>query len=189
MLIENKKWQLLSTSYALNEKWIKVRKDVVKLPSGDVLDDFYVLEYSDWINVIAITEDNKFVIERQYRHAYGQMCMEICAGVVEKDETPLEAAKRELREETGYGGGDWSVFMKTTANPAIMNNTNYCFIAKGVKRITEIQQEKTEDIEVFILHEQDVLEHLLAGDFTQSLMCAPLWQYFYEKNNNVRNKK
>lgn len=72
--------------------------------SGIEMDDCCVLEYPDWINVITITEDDKLVMERQYRH--GTQSYELCAGTIEKGETSMEAAMRELLEETGYEGGD-----------------------------------------------------------------------------------
>ena len=68
------------------------------MPSGVEMEDYYVLEYPDWINVLAITTEGKFVIERQYRHGTQSVDYEICAGTLEKGEDPLEAAKRELLE-------------------------------------------------------------------------------------------
>lgn len=62
------KWQILNSKYLLKTKWLTVRQDYLKMPTGVEMEDYYVLEYPDWINVIAITEDGRFVIERQYRH-------------------------------------------------------------------------------------------------------------------------
>ena len=87
--------------------WLTARKDHVLLPTGAENKEYYVLEYPDWINVLAITRDGKFLMERQYRHGLGMTCYEICAGVCEKGESPLESARRELYEETGFGGGEW----------------------------------------------------------------------------------
>ena len=96
-------WKTLETEYLIREPWLTARRDKVELPTGVVLNDYYVLEYPDWVNTIAITREGDFVLVRQYRHALGITSMELCAGVIEKDETPLEAAQRELLEETGYG--------------------------------------------------------------------------------------
>ena len=93
------KWEILSSDYLLKSKWLTVRKDYVRMPSGIEMDDYYVLEYPDWINVIAITEDGKFVIERQYRHGTQSVDYELCAGTIEDGETPQEALAREIREE------------------------------------------------------------------------------------------
>lgn len=93
------KWKKLESQYLFQRPWLTVRRDKVELPDGRTNDEFYVLEYPDWVNVIAITKNGQFVMERQYRHGIGVTCYEICAGVIEQGESPLEAAKRELLEE------------------------------------------------------------------------------------------
>ena len=87
---------------------MNLRQEKVQLPSGAIVPEWFVLEFPEWINIIAITKDGDFVMEDQYRHALGETHYELPAGVVDEGETPLEAAKRELTEETGYGGGEWS---------------------------------------------------------------------------------
>lgn len=89
------KWEIIGSDYLLKTKWLTVRKDHVRMPSGQEMDDYYVLEYPDWINVIAITKEGKFVIERQYRHGTQSIDYELCAGTIEKGESPLGAAQRE----------------------------------------------------------------------------------------------
>ena len=116
------KWEILKSEYLFKRPWLTVRKDCVQLPSGQVNDEFYVLEYPDWVNVIAITKDGQYVMERQYRHGLGVTCYEVCAGVVEAGEPPLEAAKRELLEETGYAGGEWEEIMTLCGNSSTTNN-------------------------------------------------------------------
>ena len=96
-------WEVLDSEYVFKRLWLTARRDHVKLPTGAEINDFYVLEYPDFCNVVAITKDNKFLMERQYRHAQHLTAIEIPAGCVEKGETSLEAAQRELYEETGYG--------------------------------------------------------------------------------------
>ena len=75
-------WKTLKSSYAFLCPWLRVRKDHVQLPSGVEMDDFYVVESNDWVNVIAITENGLFLIEEQYRHGVGQVCFELPAGNV-----------------------------------------------------------------------------------------------------------
>ena len=78
------KWNILGSDYIIKSKWLTVRKDMVKMPTGVIIDDYYVLEYPDWINVIAITEDGLFVIERQYRHGTRSVDYELYAGTVKR---------------------------------------------------------------------------------------------------------
>ena len=94
-------WKVLRTEYLIKRPWLTARRDDVELPDGRTIPEYYVLEYPDWVNVIAITKDGHFVMERQYRHALGCTCFELPCGVIEQGETPIEAAMRELEEETG----------------------------------------------------------------------------------------
>ena len=177
----DKMWEILSSEYLLESKWINVRKDKVRMPKGVELDDFYILEYPDWINVIAITEEGDFVLERQYRHGTQTVEYEICAGVIEEGEEPIVAAQRELYEETGFGGGEWSLYCVTAPNPAAMTNRNYTFLAKGVKQISSQHLERTEDIDVIVLSRDEVKQILKEGKMMQGIMQAPLWRMFYEE--------
>ncbi len=177
----DKKWEIISSKYLLESKWINVRKDKVRMPKGVELDDFYILEYPDWINVIAITEEGDFVLERQYRHGTQTVEYEICAGVIEKGEEPIVAAQRELYEETGFGGGEWSLYCVTAPNPAAMTNRNYTFLAKGVKQISSQHLERTEDIDVIVVSREEVKQILKDGKMMQGIMQAPLWRMFYEE--------
>lgn len=173
-------WNILSSEYLLKTKWLTVRKDYIRMPSGAEMDDYYVLEYPDWINVIAITEDGKFVVERQYRHGTQSVDYELCAGTIEKGEKPLEAAKRELLEETGYEGGEWTLYCQSCPNPAAMTTTNYTFLAKGVKYSGERHLEKTEDIEIHLMDYEEVKDLVMNGGIRQGQMLAPLWKYIAE---------
>ena len=88
------------------------KRKAVELPGGARIPSYYVLEYPDWVNVIARTDDGRFLLIDQYRHGLGRTSYEIVAGVRDpQDATPLDAARRELYEETGYGGGEWKEYM------------------------------------------------------------------------------
>lgn len=181
MLKENnqdRKWKTLKSEYLIKRPWLTARKDHVQLPTGAENEEYYVLEYPDWINVLAITSDGKFLMERQYRHGLGLTCYEICAGVCEKGESDLEAAKRELYEETGFGGGTWQKWMDISANPSTMNNLCHCFLATGVERISTQHLEETEDISIELLTTEEVRALLVGDHIKQALMAAPLWKYF-----------
>ena len=81
---EKMKWETLSSEYLFRRPWPTARRDVVRLPNGTVYDEYYVLEYPMWINVIAITPEGKFVMVKQYRHGLGIVATELCAGVAER---------------------------------------------------------------------------------------------------------
>ncbi len=172
------RWKTLKSQYIIRRPWLTARRDVVQLPNGEINDEFYVLEYPDWVNVIAITADGHFVFVRQYRYALDLDSVEICAGVIETNESPEDGARRELLEETGYGGGQWQEFMTIGQNPSTCNNLTHCFIATGVTLLQEQHLDRTEDIEVVLLTREQVLEMLKSDTLKQALMLAPLWRYF-----------
>ncbi len=100
--IDVRPWEILSSSRALEEKWFPVRKDVVKLPSGKTVNDYFVWESPNIVTIVPVTPEGSFILVRQYRHAIGKVVYQFPAGATNKDEEPKSAAKRELEEETGY---------------------------------------------------------------------------------------
>lgn len=175
---EDGKWETVSSEYLFRRPWLTVRHDKVRLPDGRINPEFYVLEYPDWVNVIAITESGEFVMERQFRQGLGKTCYEIPAGVMETGETALEAAQRELCEETGYGGGTWKEIMTISGNCSTTSNLTHCFVAEGVKRVSGQHLDSTEDLSVCLLTREQVRQLLVSDKIRQSLMAAPLWKYF-----------
>lgn len=173
-------WKVLFSEYLIKRPWLTARRDKVELPDGRVIPEYYVLEYPDWVNVIAITKDGQFVMERQFRYAAGQTCYEIPCGVAEEGETALEAIQRELQEETGYGGGEWKLLMKLSPNPTSMTNMTYCYLVTGVEKITDQHLDDTEDLSVHLLSREEVWQLLEKNEIIQSLMVAPLLKYFIE---------
>ena len=174
------KWRTLGSEYIIRRPWLTARRDTVELPNGAVNDEYYVLEYPDWINVTAITADGQYVFVRQYRHGLGQTCHEIVAGVIKPGEQPEAAARRELMEETGFGGEKWRELMTISPNPSTVTNVVHCFVATGVERLGTQHLDATEDIEVCLFTKDDVLRMLERGKIMQALMAAPLWRLFAE---------
>jgi ADP-ribose pyrophosphatase len=123
-------WTVLSSEYLHRAPWLTVRKDHVVLPNGNHIPSYYILEYPNWVNTIAITRDGQFVFIRQYRHGIQETSYELCAGVCEEEDgSPMVSAQRELLEETGYGNGVWKEFMQISPNPSTHTNITYCFLA------------------------------------------------------------
>lgn len=180
-MVREEKWKVLESEYISRRPWMTARKDVVQLPDGRINSEYWVLEFPDWVNVIAITKDGGMLMVRQYRHALGVTEYELCAGVMEEGETPLQAAQRELMEETGFGGGEWTEYMSICANPSNHTNLAHTFLAVGVEHVAEQHLDDTEELTYHVLSQEDVLGMLQRGEIMQALMAAPLWKYFYEK--------
>lgn len=183
---KNRHWKVLTSEYLYREPWLTVRKDSVELPNGGRIPSYYVHEYPDWVNVIAITKDKKFLMIRQYRHALGQVSYELCAGVTETfDGSPLVSAQRELMEETGYGNGTWREFMVVSPNPSTNTNLVYCYLATDIEQISQPSPESTEDLTVHLLSFDEVKALLSADEIKQALMAAPLWRFVAEHPNGI----
>ena len=175
-------WKLLGKDYLIKNRWIKVRKDHVLQPSGVEIDDFYVIERPNLVHVIAITSDNQFILERQFRDAINKDCYEICAGIIEPDEKPIEAAKRELLEETGYSGGEWMPFGEYAIDPSNMTDISYAFVAKGVVKVKEQTLEPTESLIVELVNKDKLVKLMQSDKIVSGLMLAPLLRYISVSN-------
>ena len=159
------------------------------LPNGNHIPEYYILEYPDWVNTIAITKDGKFVFVRQYRPGLGRTSYELCAGVCDKeDASPLVSAQRELWEETGYGKGNWREYMVISANPSTHTNLTHCFLATDVEPIDHQHLEDTEDLSVHLLTFEEVKQLLENNEIMQSLNAAPLWKYVAEHAADFEQK-
>lgn len=178
------KWQTIKSDYIIRRPWLTARRDHIKHPDGRIVDEYYVLEYPSWINVIAIDENGDFIMVEQYRHGLDDVFIELCAGVVEDGEEPLDAAKRELLEETDYTGGKWSLLNKISPNPTACTNYAYCYLAEGVEKTNTQHLDESEDIAVRIFTETEVLQLLHDDKIKQALMATPLWHYFAIKRLN-----
>lgn len=178
---DHRPWKVLNSEYLAHEPWFTVRREAVELPGGARIPSYYVLEYPDWVNVIARTDDGRFLLIDQYRHGLGRTSYEIVAGVRDpQDTTPLDAARRELYEETGYGGGEWKEYMVLSANPATHTNLTYTFLATGVQPLSTQHLEASEDIRIHLFTFEEVRRLLEENCIPQALMAAPLWRYVAE---------
>lgn len=175
---DNRHWEVLESKYLIQEPWCTVRKDRVKLPTGVIMPDYYVLEYPNWVNILGVTKENKFVFVKQYRHGLRINTYELPAGVCEDtDSSPMESAQREMLEETGYGGGKWELLTVISPNPGTHTNLCYCFLATDLSKIAEQHLEQTEDLEVELLTLDEVKDILNQDLVKQAMHATPLWKY------------
>lgn len=178
-------WDVVHSSYVSRKDWFTVRLDHVRLPSGVEIPEYWVSEYRPWVNVVAVTEADQLVLIRQYRHGLGAVHFELPAGTTDAGEDDLEAAaRRELVEETGYGGGHWSLLCTLSANPALQNNLTHTFLAEGVTVQDRPNPESSEDLRIHLIPRADLAPLIDAGEFIQALHVAPLLQYL--RRNEAR---
>lgn len=172
-------WKVLSTEYLFRRPpWLTLRKDQLLLPNGREIPEYWISEFPPWVNVVAVTPAEQVVLVRQYRPGIAEVHFEIPAGVVDRPDEPLEqAARRELQEETGYGGGCWSLLTTLSANPALTTNLTYTFLAEGVEPLGTATPDATEDLRVHLVPVGEVIRLVDDGDMVQALHAAPLLRY------------
>jgi 8-oxo-dGTP pyrophosphatase MutT (NUDIX family) len=172
-----KPWQVLSSAYLYRKPWLTLRQDKVRLPGGGIIDEYFVNEYSPWANIVAVTADRKVVLVRQYRYGLKAVHFEIPGGVVDPGEKPLEAAQRELLEETGFGRGQWQPLMTLSANPALQTNLTHSFLATGVEALRPPEAHATEELTVHVVPIAEVRRLVLGDGVVQALHAAPLLKF------------
>ena len=143
-------WELILSTKALDERWFSVRKDTVKLPSGKVLDDYFVWESPTIATVVPVTSEGMFVLCRQYRHAVDKIMYQFPAGAVGKAESAEAAAVRELMEETGYQAKKLISLGSSAAYPTKLSGWHHLFLAKDVDQVQEPIFDESEPIEVVV---------------------------------------
>lgn len=127
-----KPWTVQSSRLVLDNRWLRVRADHCLTPSGVPVAPYYVLEYPDWAHAVVFSSAGEVLIVRQYRHGSGSVCAELPGGVVDPaDLSPQDAARREVREETGCEALDWHALSAARPNPATHANMLHTFVAYG----------------------------------------------------------
>jgi ADP-ribose pyrophosphatase len=164
------KWKILSSEYLFNDLWFKVRKDICESPSGKVIDPYYVYEFPEWATAFALTEDNKVIMVRQYRHPVGEVCLELPGGCVDDTDKDLQTAiARELLEETGYSFSSYESLGKISANPSTNTNWMHMFLAKGGKKINEQKLDHNEEIIVELYSIDDLKKMIRENKIIQAM--------------------
>lgn len=175
-----KPWDLISSRKNHSLRIFDLRIDQARSPRTHEVHDFYVLESMDWVNVIPLTPDDRIVLIRQYRHGTREITLEIPGGIVEPGDSPEEAARRELREETGFEGVEMIPIGKVHPNPAFLNNHCYTYVARDVVRAGSQAQDEKEDIEVLLKPIMEVPGLIREGQITHSLILAAFYRFYME---------
>ena len=186
--MENKslKWKTLSSEYLFNDTWLKARRDKCERPDGKIIEPYYVMEYPEWVSGLGLTEDEKVILIRQYRHAIGEECIELPGGCVDATDKDYEqAARREFLEETGYSFEKAEYLGSTSANPSTNANKLHMFLLVGGRKMQEQQLDQNEEIEIFTVSLDEFKQMLLENKFAQSMHVTNIF-YALEKLGKLK---
>ena len=188
------KWNLSKEEHIIQDEWIDFRRNDYELPNGRIIGPVYNYSKHSFSLVVATDKDGKFICVRQYRHGIDDVATEFPAGGIEyasksdvpyitkdniiaTEEEAFEAAKRELREETGYTSDNWKHLLTIPANATISNSNVHIYSAKDCTLTTSQDLDDTEFLNVVTLTEKELTASIFGGDFKQALHVLAYYLY------------
>jgi 8-oxo-dGTP pyrophosphatase MutT (NUDIX family) len=170
-----KPWTVTSSREVIRDRWVKLRSDDCMTAEGVEVAPYYVLEYPDWVQIVAIDDEDHLILVRQYRHGFGGISLEVPAGTVDKEDlSPLATAARELEEETGYVAEHWRYFGKHSPNPATHTNFCHTVLAQGLSLSGKTLNDPTEQIQVVRVPVQEAFRLAADGTIVNAPQIASL---------------
>ncbi len=175
-------WEEISTEHIIQDEWIDFRKTAFRFPDGNVYEPYYTYTRRDFVIIVPVDEDGRLICVRQYRQGIRQVTTEFPAGGLEQAdgkeyrpgdenssvEDPLEAARRELLEETGYTSDDWTYLIKIPANATISDNYEYVYLARNCRKTAAQNLDDMEFVNVELHSRQELEELIHTGNFQQA---------------------
>lgn len=178
MAATDKKWKRLSSEVGPDLKLFRARWDEMQNPRNEKSQQMIVLQSKDAVNVVAVSPQKTIVFVRQYRFGIGDFTLELPGGLLNHDEAVEPAAKRELREETGYVSEKWEVLGKVASNPVFMDSYIFHYVAENAQAKFELALDDGEDVEIVEIPVEEVKKMLNKGEFMHPHTISALVLYF-----------
>ena len=196
---ENLRWKLVKENHLRQDKWIDFRENIYKLPDGTDIGPVYNFSKHSFSVVVATDEEGRYICVKQYRHGIDEITTEFPAGAIEYKETEqhpyitaentiasedeaFEAAKRELKEETGYVSDNWRHLYTIPANATLSSNNVHFYAATGFRKVTGQHLDDSEFLNVALLTEEELKSHIFGGDFKQA---HHVLAWYLSKDNKI----
>ena len=177
-----KKWRRINSKYGYSHPFFKVREDHVILPSGLEINDYTIWESGDVAQVVPVRSDGTLLLVQQYKHGLGEVIEEFPGGFIDKEETPLEAAKRELSEETGFSSKKIEKIGTFIHHPTKEVGKLHLFIAYDIEALpSSLEQDITEDITIVYYSSEELLAKIKDDTVMQTGSMLGLMLYLQGK--------
>jgi len=170
-------WPRRSSEAVGDYRVFRVKRELCLDPRDNSEHDFFVIEAPDWINVVPVTTDGRLILIEQYRHGTGEVTLEIPGGMVDENESPADAAARELLEETGYRAGQVELLGRTRPNPALQNNWLHTFVARDCVPTGSQKLDGSEHIAVRLVAPAEALDLIERGVIDHSLVVTAFYLF------------
>ena len=157
-------WKVLESTYLYD----RIRVDTCELQNGRIIKPV-MFEAGTWVTIVAITKNKQVVLIRQYRHGAKKVLLEFPGGGVDKGEAPVDAARRELLEETGYTSNTFIQIGIVSPNPSNHENQMVSFLALDAEKVKEQTLDDTEEISVLLMPLDETIQWVKNGGLLQSL--------------------
>lgn len=163
-----KPWEVIKKNYLFENKYMTLRQEIVRLPTGQIHEDYFIREWVGFVTIFAMTEDGRVLMNREYKHGVKDLITTLPAGMIDDGEHPLEAVKRELKEETGYEVAcDPELVGQYVIDPSGCDGHMYLYFCDNVKFTGgKVEDDPSEQIENMLLSVNTLREMLNSGEIS-----------------------